>query len=116
MLYSQLCKPINKETGEGGYVCVPFWLLARPDIEAAHKLVYAAILNRLGNNEEAWPSQATIAKELGRCEDAIKDSIRILEQAGLLTIRKVGAHNRYTLKGGADYTQEVELTTSKLLH
>ncbi|MDU2240441.1 MAG: helix-turn-helix domain-containing protein [Paenibacillus sp.] len=54
------------------------------------------ILSHLGQNEEAFPSQETIASNLGISESTVKSAVTTLEQKGFIkTVRRRGHVNRY---------------------
>jgi DNA-binding transcriptional regulator YhcF (GntR family) len=56
------------------------------------------ILSHLGKNEEAFPSQETIACNLGISESTVKSAITSLEQKGFIkTIRRRGHVNHYRI-------------------
>jgi len=73
-------------------------MLARADLTPATKLVYAAILDRIGSNTDAWPSVARIAADCALERKKVFKCIKQLERVGLITVaRKYGAANRYIL-------------------
>ncbi|MET3208167.1 UNVERIFIED_CONTAM: biotin operon repressor [Paenibacillus sp. PvR008] len=56
------------------------------------------ILSYLGENEEAFPSQETIASNLGISESTVKSAVTTLENKGFIkTVRRRGHVNRYRI-------------------
>ncbi|WP_127531738.1 helix-turn-helix domain-containing protein [Paenibacillus kobensis] len=56
------------------------------------------ILSHLGENEEAFPSQETIASNLGISESTVKSAVTSLEEKGFIkTVRRRGRVNRYRI-------------------
>lgn len=81
------------------FVGVPLKILRRTDLTPIAKLVYGYIAFRLGSNENAWPGQDTIARDLGVSERAVRLAVASLIEAGLvLAVRRgLGQTNLYRL-------------------
>ena len=77
---------------------LPQAIAARKDLSATAKLVYAAILNRLGKNSTSWPGIRRLAGDCGTSTGAIRRAIELLERSGLLAIERGHQRkaNRYT--------------------
>ncbi len=54
------------------------------------RAVLANILERVGQNANAWPGQATIADDLGVSERTVRDAIRGLQDRGFLEVKRRG--------------------------
>jgi hypothetical protein len=76
---------------------LPRCLGQRQDMLPSDKLVWQALDFRQRDNRDAFPSQATIARDTGLNRDTVNEAIRRLKKAGLLTVRPTrGEANRYT--------------------
>jgi Helix-turn-helix domain len=104
MKRDELCKP-------GVYIATPTALAATSALNSNAKLVWAVIANHLGDNDEAWPSQKTIATSTALDVRVVERAIRDLKRTGWLTARRVvnrddagncKTRNYYTLLIGPD--------------
>ena len=68
------------------FLRVPRWLAVRTDLEATDKLVWATLMDRKGDNSDAYPGIRTIGRNCGIDKSTVQKSIGRLECAGLLTI------------------------------
>jgi len=83
------------ELRKDGFLAVPDWLLRRTDLSPAQKLVAAVIIDHLGQaNDEAWPGPSGVAKQVGLTVRGVKNAIRELKRAGILSPGGIAA-NRY---------------------
>ena len=49
--------------------------MCRFDLHPKAKLVFGVIVDRIGNNEEAWPGYARIAEDTGLHRDSVKGAV-----------------------------------------
>lgn len=63
---------------------VPKTLAARTDLSAAAKLVWAAIVDRLGENGCAWPGLRRIGRDTGLSTRTVQRAVESLAAAGML--------------------------------
>ncbi len=81
----------------GGYASVPHCILESSKLEPSDKLVYQALLDRLGQNDFVWPSQATIARQTALSIRSVRRSVARLTEIGLISCEVVtGTSNHYT--------------------
>lgn len=69
---------------------IPKNLAFRRDLKPSDKLVYAAITDRIGQNGFCWPGIRSLIQDCGLCRDTVVNSIRRLEAAGLLNVKRRG--------------------------
>lgn len=84
------------------FVKMPVEILERTDLSPSAKLVYGALLDRIGGNGVAWPGVRKLAATCGLSPTTVQDSIRRLEASGLISVERSGgnparASNRYRL-------------------
>ncbi len=92
---------------------IPQDLAARKDLTGNDKVLYAVIINRIGNNGKCWPGVRTLTKDCGLSIDTVGNSIHRLEAAGLLVVQRRGSGrvNYYQPPGeSAPKTSTVEKT------
>jgi len=70
-----------------------FWklprdLAERTDLSAADKLVFIAIVDRIGGNCVAWPGQRTLARDCGLNVKVVNRAVSRLSGLGLLDIER----------------------------
>lgn len=70
------------------YLPVPLWLYRMHGLNPSAKLLYGRLCLYSNDKGEAWPSQATLADEMGVSVRAIAKQISQLEDAGLLESRQ----------------------------
>jgi len=76
---------------------IPRCIAQRQDLKPSDKLVWGALDYRQRDKRDAFPSQATIAKDTGLNRDTVNETVRRLKKAGLLTVTPTrGGANRYT--------------------
>src|ERR1043166_4153440 len=76
----------------------PNWLLRRRDVPATAKLLYARIVQYVGNNEMAYPSLPTLADEIGLHRSRVIAHLKALETLKLIRVhRTFGRGNQYEL-------------------
>jgi DNA-binding Lrp family transcriptional regulator len=91
----------------GGWWKLPVHVAKRTDLSPAAKLVYAAILDRIGDNHECWPGIRRLANDCGLSPTTVVEAARKLEAVGLLTVDHVtgnpgGRTNRYRFPERSD--------------
>ncbi len=94
-------------SGPPTWAKIPHRLMARTDLSATAKLVWAAIVDRIGENDSAWPGIRTIAADVGMVEPRnVLPHIRALSAAGEIIVEKggPGGANRYRLPSAAAST------------
>jgi DNA-binding MarR family transcriptional regulator len=94
--------PGTAEVAPARFVKLPWHVLARSDLSPAAKLLYAAIMDRIGENGEAWPGVRRLASDCGLSPATVVAAIRRLETVGLLAVEHVsgnpgGRTNHYRL-------------------
>jgi predicted transcriptional regulator len=81
----------------GGYASVPHCVLESSMLEPSDKLVYQILLDHLGNNNIAWPSQATVARRMALSIRGVRRSVARLIEVGLISCEVIaGTSNHYT--------------------
>lgn len=81
----------------GRFYKVPQDIAARKDLRASDKIVYAVIMDHLGNNDHCWPGVRMIAKKTGLALQTVVNSIERLENGGLIYVQRngIGKSNHY---------------------
>ena len=69
-------------------------LLGRKDITAGLKIILAVLIDRLGHNDRAWPSVATLALDTGLAQSTVNKAVQQLEERGMLIIDEGGGRKR----------------------
>jgi hypothetical protein len=69
---------------------IPNWLQRRSEVSPGAKLCYARLCQYAGQNGECFPSQATLASEIGAGERQIRRYITELEEQQLIDTVQVG--------------------------
>jgi hypothetical protein len=69
---------------------LPQKLTARKDLNPSDKIVFAVILDFIGDNEYGWPGVRTLAKATGLFTATVVASLKRLEAVGLLNIQRRG--------------------------
>jgi len=82
------------------FVKIPIAVLQRRDLGAAAKVVFAAILARIGSNGRAWPGAGRLARDTGLSCATVKRAIVELVGLGVITKqpRGPGRSNMYVIK------------------
>lgn len=80
------------------FVKLPVLILRRRDLTAGAKVVYAAIIDRLGTNETAWPGVRTIATDTGMTVPAVIRAVACLRYAGVLLVESAGSGRRQSYR------------------
>jgi hypothetical protein len=70
----------------GNYASIPHSVLTSQDLTPADKLVYVALLDRLGKNEIVWPSQQTVGRDTGLGLRTVRRSIGRLLEIGVIQV------------------------------
>jgi len=93
---------------------IPRSLAKRADLRPADKIVWAAIRDRVGKNDDAWPGLRRIGKDTGLSASSVADAVERLENVKLIKVQHVGRGinpggktNRYRL------AKALETRTSK---
>lgn len=86
------------------FIKLPVAVLARPDLTATAKVVYAVIADRVGNNASTWVGIRRLAVDVGTDPKAVLRAIAALESAGLLHIdrRGSGRSSHYRVKSAPE--------------
>lgn len=76
---------------------LPQELTARKDLTASAKIIYAVIMDHLGNNKDCWPGKRKLVKKTGLSGDTVCNAIQRLESVGALVVdrRGNGRSNHY---------------------
>jgi hypothetical protein len=74
------------------FVCslVPNWLLCRKEVSHGAKLTYARLCQFAGQDGACFPSQQTIAREIGAAARSVRDYLSELETHGLIERERRG--------------------------
>ena len=74
------------------FVCslLPNWLLCRKEVSHGAKLTYARLCQFAGQNGDCFPSQQTIAREIGAAARSVRDYLSELEAYGLIERERRG--------------------------
>ncbi|GMU22571.1 MAG: hypothetical protein AMXMBFR13_26560 [Phycisphaerae bacterium] len=82
------------------FVKLPLFLLARSDLTATAKVVYAVISDRIGTNASTWAGVRRLAADVGMDPKAVLRAIAALESLGLLEVdrRGSGRSSHYRVK------------------
>lgn len=67
-----------------GRTFIPNWVVRGDALRAPEKLVYIALLSRMDDHAEAWPSLATLAHDAGVSSPTVSKALRRLEGIGLV--------------------------------
>lgn len=83
---------------------IPLDIMSMTEISANAKLLYARLLLYIGKNSKAWPSQETLAADLGISVRSIKRTVAELAQAELIERQQKNhrSSNEYRLCGVPD--------------
>src|SRR5882672_3951764 len=82
----------------GEYIALPKSLAADTRLNAAAKIVWAVIADRLGSNNTAWPDFETIACDASVSVSSVTRAVADLERVGWCEVeRRDGKSNKYTL-------------------
>lgn len=83
----------------GQFYKMPREIMARNDLTATDKLVYAVILDRIGSNGKAWPGLRKLAAAVGSSLSSLTESTARLRRAGLIVVAdgNRGKSNVYSL-------------------
>jgi len=77
---------------------IPCDIMQRKDLSSSAKLVYVAIVDRMGTNNQSWPGVRRISLDAGVTTRTVVMAVRQLEKFGLLVVEKAhGRTNRYQL-------------------
>ncbi len=78
------------ETATGRFVRLPRDVLRRTDLTAIDKIVFAELVNLMGDKGACWPGQRHVARECGISLKAINRAIHRLQEAGLIDVERRG--------------------------
>lgn len=88
---------VNPRDYAGSYA--PDWLLPRPEVTPGAKLAYVALLRKYNRSKQrAWPSLATVGRDVGVSERQAGRYIRELRRLGLITVEATGRSNNYRFR------------------
>jgi biotin operon repressor len=75
---------------------LPAWLARREEVSPGPKLLYARLCQYAGEDGEAYPSEPTLARELGVAERTVRRWVKELEEWGLVQLHgEPGKSYRY---------------------
>jgi len=82
-----------------GFTQVPNFILTNGHLSVGAKLAYAMLLKYHWTNNDVYPGQQTLAKEMGSGERSVRTYLKELEDAKLLEVtqRGLGKTNLYRL-------------------
>lgn len=95
---------------------MPKDIAARKDLQASDKLVYAVILNSIGDKGYSWIGKIKIVEYTGLAGQTVLDSIKRLELAGLLIVdrRGIGKSNYYQTSPEIRPVQKLDQTSPEI--
>lgn len=73
------------------------WLRERKELTMTAKVLYATLVQHANDEGVAWPSQETLAQEMGCTDRCVRSGLALLEEHGLIETQQpgLGASNRY---------------------
>ena len=76
---------------------VPNWVRERTELTMTAKVVYATLVQHASEDGVAWPSQATLAKELGCTDRCVRSAVGVLETYKMVLVDRDSAtgSNKY---------------------
>jgi len=76
---------------------LPNWLLERPELSLADKVVYAKLCQYAGKDGRCFPSQGKLAEDIGFSRQYISRSINVLVRKKLIDVTRkgLGKNNEY---------------------
>jgi hypothetical protein len=82
-----------------GFTQVPNFILTNAHVSVGAKLAYAMLLKYARQDDACFPGQVTLARDMGAGERSVRDYLKELEAADLLTIKQrgLGKTNLYVL-------------------
>lgn len=84
-----------------GYAVAPHWVIRNPNIPPLAKLLYVYLEGRANKDGISWPTQETVAKELGTSVPTVKRTIAWMKTNKLLIVKRkssgTGTYNTYTV-------------------
>jgi hypothetical protein len=85
---------------QGGFTQVPNFILENPELSVGAKVIYAMFVRYAWHNQQCFPGQARLAKDIGMSIGRVNQFIKELEAAELIEITKrgQGKTNFYTIK------------------
>ena len=91
-----------------GWTGVPNFILESKEISVGAKLTYAMLLKFAREENECFPGQETLAKQMGNGVRSVRRWLHELEKSGLLTIKQrgQGRPNLYTVHLKASFWQK----------
>jgi hypothetical protein len=78
----------------GKFYKMPVCLADRADLNGTDKLLLAIIMDRIGKNGHCWPGERSLGSDAGVDRRTARQSIKRLENAGCLLIKKSGIGKR----------------------
>jgi len=80
------------------FVKLPMKVLLNKNLSLYERVIYAYIVDRIGGNDDAWPSIGGVASRIGLSPKTVAAALKELEKQGLLKIVRIhGKTNRYSL-------------------
>ena len=76
---------------------IPNWVRERTELTMTAKMLYGTLVQHANNEGVAWPSQETLASEMGCTDRCIRSAATCLERHELIEVQQpgLGASNRY---------------------
>lgn len=83
----------------GGFTQVPNFLFNDKRLSLAARFIYGKLLSYAWNNDQVFPGQETMAREIGMSKRALVTAMSKLEKVGYLSVKRrgLGKTNVYTL-------------------
>jgi biotin operon repressor len=88
-----------------GWTGVPNFILESKELSTGAKLTYAMLLKYAREQDECFPGQDTLAKDIGTSRQSVNAYIRELRDAGMVSVQRrgQGRPNVYTVHVKASF-------------
>lgn len=85
---------------QSGHTQIPNWILCDPGLSRDARLTWAMLAKFAWQSEECWPGMAKLAELLGVTDRSVRDYIKELKDAGLVSVKRqgLGKPNLYRLR------------------
>jgi len=82
---------------------LPVGIAGRKDLTASAKLIFAVLLDRVGDNGHCWPGYDRVARDAGLSRTAVIESVKRLVSIGIISIvKRDGLSNLYEIRTGTE--------------
>lgn len=95
-----------------GYTKIPNDMLCESQLSIQSRFLYCVLLRYCGNNEWCFPSQKTLAKDLGCSDRYVRELIKELETQGLIFKKRKGYNRANNYKVAKSLTSDRKPSSS----